>query len=90
MKGAMALPCVRTTSPPKTSNMNIIGKSQYFFRTRMNRQSSKRNDIDAPLKLIVDAVGNESRRILDQLVTCGLRLAPHIQLGFGTDISLKL
>src|SRR6266436_1613699 len=77
--GAMTLPWVSTTRPPKTSIMNMIGNSQYFFRTRMNRQSSERNDIDVPLKLIVDAFGRGSRRISDQPVSCGLRVAPQIE-----------
>jgi hypothetical protein len=60
--GAMTLPWVSTTNPPKTSIVNMIGKSQYFFRARMNRQNSNRNDIEGPLKLIVDALGNGPRR----------------------------
>jgi hypothetical protein len=54
--GAMTLPWVSTTSPPKRIIMNIIGTSQYFFRVDMNRQSSERNDIHSSAKLIVDAL----------------------------------
>jgi hypothetical protein len=81
--GAMTLPLVSTTSPPKMSITNMIGASQYFFRSRMNRQSSKRNDIDTPLKLIVDAFRSGSRRISDQPASCGLRVAPQIKKVFS-------
>src|SRR5436190_13852425 len=47
--GAMTLPLVRTTSPPKRIITTMMGASQYFFRARMNAQSSTISDIDAPL-----------------------------------------
>src|SRR5206468_1319219 len=38
--GAKADPVVTTTRPPNTSDIKMIGSSQYFFRTRRNCQSS--------------------------------------------------
>src|SRR5215467_13240998 len=45
MKGATGLPCVSTVNAPNNTIMNRIGSSQNVFRTRMNRQSSAKNDI---------------------------------------------
>src|ERR1700759_2462243 len=45
MNGATALPFVSTMSPPSSTIMTRIGRSQNFFRTLMNDQSSATNDI---------------------------------------------
>ena len=44
MNGAIALPCAKTISAPKTASMKRIGKSQYFLRTRRNDQNSIKKD----------------------------------------------
>ena len=44
MNGAIAEPWVNTTSPPNTAIMTMMGRSQNFFRTFRNRQSSLKND----------------------------------------------
>jgi hypothetical protein len=46
MNGAIADPCTRTINPPNTNSNSTMGASQYFLRTRMNSQSSLRNDMD--------------------------------------------
>src|SRR5262245_24332123 len=48
MNGATAVPCARMISPPKTSNINRIGVSQYFLRVRMNDHSSAKIDMMLP------------------------------------------
>src|SRR6185369_13292630 len=40
MNGATADPWVSTMSPPNSTRISTIGRSQNFFRSRMNAQSS--------------------------------------------------
>jgi hypothetical protein len=40
MNGATADPCVNTNKPPNMTIMTMIGRSQNFFRTLTNCQSS--------------------------------------------------
>ena len=47
MNGATAEPWLRTSNPPKATMVIIMGRSQYFFRTRKNAQSSIRKSIPA-------------------------------------------
>src|SRR6266852_8202944 len=42
MNGANAEPDVSTTRPPNTTDIRMIGSSQYFLRTLANCQSSAR------------------------------------------------
>src|SRR3982074_79357 len=51
MKGATAVPWVRTIKPPKITIMTRIGNSQYFLRSRMNAMSSARKAIVRILEL---------------------------------------
>jgi hypothetical protein len=48
MNGATALPFARSSNPPKTASMKMMGISQYFRRIRMNIHSSVRNDTVKP------------------------------------------
>lgn len=50
MNGAIALPCPSTMSAPKNSITKMMGKSQNFFRTRKNCQSSFKILIFVPFK----------------------------------------
>jgi hypothetical protein len=43
MKGAIALPCDKTMSPPNSSIAIIMGSNQNFLRDRMKAQSSIKN-----------------------------------------------
>lgn len=43
MNGATADPSVRTSNVPSINNTRIMGKSQNFFRSRMNAHSSSKN-----------------------------------------------
>ena len=45
MKGATAEPCVNTIKPPMSVIIMIMGKSQYFFLTRMKVHNSKKKDM---------------------------------------------
>src|SRR5262245_58738234 len=61
MKGATAEPCVSTTKPPINSSMTMIGKSQNFFLSSRNSQSSETIDIEATLELFHHRAGLWSR-----------------------------
>src|SRR5882724_7977009 len=45
MNGATADPCVSTIRPPNRSRTTMIGRSQNFFRSRMNAQNSRTNSL---------------------------------------------
>ena len=45
MKGATAVPCVRTMSPPKIKRTKIIGISQNFFLLSKKRINSFKNSL---------------------------------------------
>lgn len=72
MNGATALPFVNTINPPNKTIMNRIGNSQNFFRTRMNIQSSARNDIGhVSSELVLEAVRTWTGWItLDPIAMC--------------------
>jgi hypothetical protein len=44
MKGPMADPCVRNTSPLSSTSITRIGVSQNFLRVRRKLQNSKKKD----------------------------------------------
>src|SRR6185503_8930888 len=50
MNGARAEPCANTSSPPTSTSTTRIGRSQSFFRSRMNAQSSL---INPPMSLLL-------------------------------------
>lgn len=76
MKGATALPWVRTIRPPNNNIMIIMGSSQYFLRARMKAQSSFRNDISYFQTLSFKTVVS-SFPVLDQAVREGSSSCPH-------------
>src|SRR5262245_43436226 len=88
MNGATALPWVSTIRPPNTTIISSTGSSQYFFRTRKNRQNSSKNAIRAPpasrtgtgrLELVAHRVARRPGRLTHDPVTTGSRLAPQAQ-----------
>src|SRR5438128_8891763 len=53
MKGAMAEPCVATSSAPNNAMVIIIGANQYFLRTRRKAQNSAMKlPIEIPSELL--------------------------------------
>src|SRR3972149_2269701 len=51
MKGATALPLARAMRAPNTASMRMMGRSQYFLRTRMKLHSSTMKSIMASSEL---------------------------------------
>jgi hypothetical protein len=51
MKGATAVPLVRTTRPPNNPNTMTTGSSQNFLLLRMYSQNSDKNSIPFPTTL---------------------------------------
>src|SRR5580704_18756298 len=74
MKGAITEPLVITTSPPNTTIMIRTGSSQYFLRTRMNRQSSATKSILCPSKLVSHGLGRWPGRLPHDPVAVRVRL----------------
>src|SRR5665213_1706567 len=71
MKGAIAEPLTSMSNPPNTTIMISTGNSQYFLRTRMNRQSSATKSMLGPLKLISHGLRQWPRRLpLDPVAVC--------------------
>src|SRR6201991_4626907 len=69
MKGAMAVPCVRISSPPNRNMTIMIGNSQNFLRTRANRHNSDSIDISFPLELFLHGFRRRTRRLATYPVT---------------------
>src|SRR5262245_21202603 len=67
MNGATAEPWVRTTRPPNSTSTTTMGRSQNFFRSRMNIHSSTANSL----------MGGYSCSELPQQVGTGSRLPEH-------------
>src|SRR5664280_3135740 len=78
MKGAMAVPFVRTIRPPKIAIMMRIGNIQYFLRTRRNAKNSRINDI-ASSELIFHGFRIWARRLPRDPVGCRQRMKLTIQ-----------
>src|SRR5438309_5854164 len=60
MNGATALPLVRTMRPPNSASITRIGRSQNFFRTRINVQSSATNVIVPSSELVRHGLGRRA------------------------------
>jgi len=81
MNGATAEPCVKTINPPNSARTSRIGANQNFFLTRVNLQSSLRNDmwessIDKS-KLVFQAFWCRARRVTIDPVAGLIVSTPH-------------
>src|SRR3990170_650592 len=76
MKGATALPLARTMRAPNTASMRMMGRSQYFLRTRMKLHSSAMKSIMTSSELPGHRVGRRARRMPLDPVGDGIAVKP--------------
>src|SRR3990172_9077785 len=79
MKGATALPLARTMRAPNTASMRMMGRSQYFLRTRMKLHSSAMKSIMTSSELPGHRVGRRARRMPLDPVGDGIAVKPKPQ-----------